>query len=360
MKLCYLGPYDGNHPRNRSILRGLKENGVEIVECNSVSSVRPLDYLRLLQRQRALDYDILLLGSRGEYYGQPLVPIIKKLTKRPVVFDAVLTLIETIVEDRQLIKEKSFRRKFSHILDYWAFRSSDLILSDTLTHSKYYSSYYNIEQSKFRRLFISADDSVFFPMESSYLNENTFLVMFWGGFVPLQGVKYIIQAAKLLKSHNDIKFEIRGYGQTYAESIQLCKKLNCKNVHFISRYVPYQELPTHIAKASVCLGVFGGTHKATRVIPTKAVETLAMRKPLITGDSPAARELFQDKFNALLPHMANPRELADAILMLKQDEHLRFKIAQNGYRLFKDNLCPRVIGEELKRILCGLTERDPK
>ena len=163
MKVCYFGPYNRGHPRSRTILKGLRENDVEVVECNSVSSVRFLDYVKLLIKHQRLNYDVIILGSRGEYFGQPLVPIVERLTRKPVVFDAVLTLSETNVIDRKLLDEKSIRSRFLYLLDYWALKSADQVLSDTVTHSKYYSEYYGIDLKKFRRLLISADDGVFYP-----------------------------------------------------------------------------------------------------------------------------------------------------------------------------------------------------
>jgi len=44
--------------------------------------------------------------------------------------------------------------------------------------------------------------------------------------------------------------------------------------------------------------------------------------------------LLEDKKGCLLCQTANPRSLADAILLLKQNKVLRDKIAKNGYRKF--------------------------
>ena len=79
-----------------------------------------------------------------------------------------------------------------------------------------------------------------------------------------------------------------------------------------------------------------------------------MSKPLITGNSPAARELLTNMDNSLLVPMANPKMLADAILTLKEDKNLRDRIAKNGYALFKRKLTPRTIGAGLKSILTEL------
>ncbi len=62
-----------------------------------------------------------------------------------------------------------------------------------------------------------------------------------------------------------------------------------------------------------------------------------MAKPVITGDSPAVRETFEDGINLCLVERANPEALANAISHLKSNPDLREKIAWNGYILFLEN-----------------------
>ena len=327
-----------------------------MIECNSRSFSRLLDYIKLLKKHQTLRYDVIILGARGDYYGQPLVPFIKGMTKKPVVFDAVLTLYETLVVDRKHVDSKSVKAKLLYLLDYNALHNANLILSDTRTHVKYYSYFYNVEFSKCRRVLVGSHYEFVYPRRTKK-EDDCFLVIFWGGFIPLQGVKCIIRAAKLLENNKDVKFELRGFGQTHSEALELSRSLRVKNVTFVPKWVSYNDLPNYIAKADICLGIFGETKKAQRVIPNKAVEALAMKKPLITGDSPAAREILKDEENCVLVPMADPKALAEAILTLKEDKKLRDTIAENGYRLFKEKLSPRAIGKELKSILIELIEK---
>ena len=355
LKVCYVGPYDPEYPRNRVVIKGLRKNGVEVIECNARSNIRLLDYLKLLKKYRTLNYDVVMLGARGAYYGQLLMAFMKRAANKPTVFDAVLTLYETEVVDRKHVDSKSVKAKLWYLLDNSALHDANLVLSDTYTRAKYYSEFYNVEFDKIGRVLVGSDDEVFYPRQQKKYEENDcFLVMFWGGFIPLQGVKYIVRAAKLLEGHKYIKFELRGFGQTYNKALELSKSLRVKNVTFVPKWVSYNELPDHIAKADLCLGIFGETEKAQRVIPNKAVEALAMRKPLVTGDSPAAREILKDRENCVLVPMANPKALAEAILTLKSDKKLRNKIAENGYQLFKEKLIPEAIGRKLKKLLIKL------
>ena len=101
--------------------------------------------------------------------------------------------------------------------------------------------------------------------------------------------------------------------------------------------------------ADVCLGIFGNTIKANIVLPHKAFETLALKKPLITKDTDAAREIFENNKHCIL--VKDEKELAKAVLKLKKDKEFRKKIAKKGYDYFKNNFDNKNIGKALLRLL---------
>lgn len=359
MRACYFGSYNPNYSRNRVIIKGLRKNGVDVLECNDYFSrvympplfpLRSLNRaIRLIKKHRGLDYDVMVVG----YLGQPLIRLAKMITRKPIVFDAYLSLYEMEVVDRRQVSSNSYKAVRLYYYDKFSCELADIVLLDTNQHINYFCERFGLERNKFRRIFVGSDDEVFYPRQLKRDNSN-FLVMFWGSFIPLQGVKYIVMAAKLLENYKDIKFEIIGSGQTYDEVRRLAERLKISNISFFPEWIPYDELPNYVARADVCLGIFGDTEKAKRVIPNKAYESLAMRKPLITGDSPAAREVLKDEKNCVLCEMADPQAIRRSILMLKEDEKLRKKIAENGYDLFKMRFSPEVIGKELKTFIMKL------
>jgi glycosyltransferase involved in cell wall biosynthesis len=353
--VCYFGPFDPVLTRNRVIIKGLIRNNVEVIQCNTLSSNSFLDYIKILKQLR-FDYDVLMLGARGDRFGQPLVPLLKKITGKPVVFDAMISLYETDVIDRALVRQGTFKSSLWHYLDFAALDSADMVLSDTDAHSRSYAAMFNVEVGKFKRVFVGTDDDVFYPRVRKK-RSDCFTVMFWGSFIPLHGIEYIIKSAKLLEKYRDIEFKFRGYGQTFESSIELAKCLKLFNVSFDSNWVSHEELPDYISNADVCLGNFGDTEKAKCVITSKSIDAIAMKKPLITGDSPAAEEVFRNRENCLLVPMANSEALADAILEIKENKKLREKIADNGYILYKERLNPVAIGRELKCDLLQLVNK---
>ena len=100
-----------------------------------------------------------------------------------------------------------------------------------------------------------------------------------------------------------------GGGQTYDEVRALAINLKLENVAFHER-VPLEDLRLMAEKSHLLLGVFGTTEKTRRVIPNKAYQALCLEKPLLTGDTPAARELLVDGENALLCELGDSEAMA--------------------------------------------------
>lgn len=385
MKVCYFGSYAPDYPRHRIIIKGLRAHGVEVTEVRDSSNIL-IRYPKLARKYFAQkDFDVIFVGEASNYV-QPLAILLKKITVKPLVFDTYVSLYDTN-QDRG-IHQNPVLSKIFYLLDKYNCQFSNLVLQDTNQNIDYFHETFNIPKNKFKRLLIGAENDIFYPQShlkpenenkdednrnrdnfrnntnndedkdnkngDNFRNhanndEKPFKVLFYGTYIPLHGIHYIIKAAKILENEN-IEFQLIGKGQTFSEIKNLKEELNLSNIKFIN-IVPYETLPQYIASSDVCLGIFGGNKKSLRVIPTKAYQILAMQKPLITEDSPGARELLINQENALLCEGANAESLADSILELKNNPELSHKIAENGYKLFKEMLTPEKIGKEALNIL---------
>lgn len=293
-------------------------------------------------------YDIVVVG----FPGQKVMFLAKLLMRQPIVFDAFTSHYGGYVLDRKKWSRTSIHAKYYRFLDYWSCRLADLVLLDTQAHIDFFVNEFGLPKEKFRRIFVGTDSSVFYPRQLVPRSKK-FQVHFHGTYIPLQGVEYIIQAAKLLENE-DIQFNCIGRGQTYAKSRTLAEDLKLKNLNFIEP-VEYTQLAEHIAGADICLGIFGDSPKTALVIPNKIFEAMAMAKPIITADTPAIHELCTDRENILLCRPADPKGLANAILELKNNDSLRHRIAGGAYELFKSCVAEKVIGAELTHIISSLS-----
>ena len=76
MKVCHFGISNPDYPRNRIIVRGLRENGVGVVECSAYSDLpyKPAvsslayvkKYVQLTKKHAELSYDVLVTSNTGQ------------------------------------------------------------------------------------------------------------------------------------------------------------------------------------------------------------------------------------------------------------------------------------------------------
>jgi glycosyltransferase involved in cell wall biosynthesis len=88
-------------------------------------------------------------------------------------------------------------------------------------------------------------------------------------------------------------------------------------------------------------------------VQNKIYEGLAMRRPVLTGDSPTVRATLTHRRHAYLVPRGEPGILAEAILDLKGDPALRDRLAREGYQLYQSQFTPTALG---KRMLGHLYE----
>ena len=80
------------------------------------------------------------------------------------------------------------------------------------------------------------------------------------------------------------------------------------------------------------------------MIPNKAFQALACGTPLVTGDTPAARELLRDGESALLVPPGDPEALAAAVRRLAGDAELARTLGGAGLAAYRDQASEAVLG----------------
>ncbi len=343
--VLYFGNYDPEYSRNDILISGLRMNGIEVLECRDSSpGIRKFVKLFLKHWKLRKSYDAMIVGFPGHL----IVPLAKLVTRKPVIFDAFVSLYDSNVFDRQVIKPNSLKAFYYWFLDWISMWLADIILFDTDQHIKYATEEFGIRKEKLIRILVGAQDKIFYP-RSIIKSDSNFLVGFYGTYIPLQGVEFIVEAAKEVESYKDIKFMLIGSGQEKQIILKLAQDLKIKNIDFVD-FLLQDKLAFEITKADICLGVFGKTEKTQRVIPNKVYQCAAMKKPIITADTPAIRELFDDK-DLMMVGAANPKALAGAILTLKNNYEQREELAKNCFNKFIKYATPKILGGELKKIV---------
>jgi len=370
--ICFFGTYESSFPRTITLKEACRIKKFKVIECHkpfwenmpqkyeffSLKSMIKYGfklvfvYISLAARYLKLeDHDAVIVGYNG-YFDMPLAKLLTKIRKKTLIFTPVFPLYETLVEDRKYINKTSLKSKIIHLIDEISCGLADFIIIETKSYINYLCEEFKIPRKKFFKIPLGADENNFCLRrpKNNKKDMHHLKVLFYGKFIPLQGISYIVKAAKILEKDKEVKFEIIGSGQLSDNIKRLSKKLDVKNIDFID-WVNYKELPEHILNADVCLGIFGSTPKAQRGIPIKVYEALAMKKPIITGDTPAARDVFTHKTNAVLCEMCNPEALADSIILLKENRELRANIAESGFKLYQEVFSSKQIANRFETAL---------
>lgn len=377
MKVLYFGTYESDWSRNRVIIEGLRQNGVVVDECHvavwekladkpalfsallrfvPVLFSLALAYVRLLGRLvlRVRRYDAVMVGNLGQIDMVMVAPFCR-LLRRPLVFNPNVSLTDSVVEDRGLVRSGSMVARLLLWLDRASIAAADLVLLDTDEYIAYFRERFGTPERKLARVFVGAE--AYAAVDAPKLRpgaDDDFRVLFVGKFTPLHGLEHIVRAAALLLKDPGVSFTIVGRGQVSSRVHALAVSLKTSNVTFID-WMTVPELRDRYLASDVILGVFSTSRKASLVVPNKVYHGLAVGKPVITGDTPAAREVLTHGKSAYLCRVGDPDAIVQAITDLKADGEMRLRIASGGLSLHKEALTPAAIGREaawhLERLL---------
>jgi len=355
VRVLYFGTYEREYPRNAQVISCLRSAGVEVQERHVPvweqrrhkfsPGVRALARAVVAEARLACgsveEADVLVVG----YPGHLDMPAAKRVARgRPVVFNPLVSLEDTMVGDRRLAKPGSPVARMMRLVDRTAFRRADLVVADTEAHARYFRQRFALPADRVAVCFVGAEDRLFRPGRRE---ANEFQVLFVGKLIPLHGLETILAAAALTP---EIEFRVVGSGQL--DGLLSNRPANVR----WDPWVEYERLPDLYRSAGCALGIFGVSDKAARVIPNKVFQALATETPLITADTPAARELLEDERDALLVPPGDAAALAGAIRRLAADAALREDVAARGRKTYERNASEEVLGRRWRMLLEDLTQ----
>jgi len=350
MRVLYFGTYERDYPRNAQVISCLRRAGVEVEEHHigvwegsrqnwsaGIGTVARLGLaeLRLLRRPRE-KFDAIIVGYPGHFD----LPTARRAARdRPVVFNPLVSLSDTLVTDRKRFRDDSLPARTLRAIDRRALRTADLVVSDTQANANYLAALAGLLPDRIEVAFVGAEERIFTP---AWTGTEPFTALFVGKLIPLHGVETILAAARAAP---ELRIRLIGSGQ-----LDSLLETRPENVEWI-RWVEYARLPGELHRAGCALGIFGMSEKAQRVIPNKAFQALACGTPLITADTPAARELLVNERSALLVPAADPGVLVTAMRRLATDPGLRQRLSTTGRQTYETYASEEVLGLRWREFL---------
>lgn len=333
MRVLGFGTYDAaRHPRAGILLAGLAELGVTVTEVNAPLGLSTAERVRILHqpwrlpalaarlgarwvalaaghaRGRAARPDAVLVG----YLGQFDVLLARALFPRTRIVLDLLVLGADTAADRGA--RGGVVQRLTRALDAAALRASDLVVVDTQEQAA-------LVPPRHRHRVVVAPvgaDPLWYaarrPVEEP---AGPLRVVFFGWYTPLQGAPVIGAAlARLadLLAEGRLVVTMIGTGQDLAATREAAGRHT--GIGWVDEVTP-ADLPVVVAGHDVCLGIFGTTPKAARVVPNKVFQGAAAGCVVVTGDTAPQRRALAGA-GVLVPP-GDPEALAGALRTLAGD-----------------------------------------
>jgi glycosyltransferase involved in cell wall biosynthesis len=370
VRVMWLGTYERDYPRSRVLVEGLRELGVEVVEHHrpvwersrhktGTSFLRPLPLAAAGARFAGAWAGLAVAGARERpvdavVAGYPAQPdaapawAVAHARGVPLVVDMMISLWDTLAGDRALAGRAAAAALAG--VDRVALRAADLVLADTAAGADWLACRFGVPRSRIAVVPVGAEPGRF---PATPLPGGPPRALFYGKLAPLHGLATVIEASR---APGAPPVRLIGDGQLGG---WLASELDRERPPGLTwdRWVPYERLGDEVAAAAICLGVFGTSAKAARVVPNKVWQALAAARPVVTADTPAVREILTDGESALLVPPGDGPALGAALARLAADAPLRGRLAVAGHEVYRRRGAPPAAARALLDALTPLTLR---
>lgn len=366
MRVLWLGTYERDYPRTRVLIAGLRELGAEVAELHRPVWERTRHkaggflapaglaraggrfaaaWARLLPRVRgAGPVDAVVAGYPAQPDALPALAAARAL-RAPLVADMMISLADTLGGDRGRAGRVATAALAG--VDRLALRAADIVLADTRAGAAWLAERFGIDPARIVVAPVGAEPARFPPAPPP---EGAPTALFYGKLAPLHGVATVLAAAR---RPGVPPVRLIGDGQLGGWLAAELRRDRPAGLTW-ERWVPYERLGSEVAAASVCLGVFGTSDKAARVVPNKVWQAMAVGRPVVTADTPAAREALEDGRSGLLVPPGDDRALAEALARLAGDPGLRARMGAAARAAYLAAGAPAVAAGPLRDAIAAL------
>jgi glycosyltransferase involved in cell wall biosynthesis len=344
-----LGHHERDYPRNVALQRLIEAAGYRIEDCHSTAPFPLRTWILIAKYLRvAHEVEAVLVTEGGHRHVAWLKPF-TWLTRRKLIFDPFLSRYNTRVEDRKLYAPRSLEALGALWQDFASCHAADALIFDTLEHQRYFFEKYRLDKP-WTVIEVGVDEALFTSAPPAPHSAGPLTVLFYGTYIPLQGIEHIVRAAELLRGDERVRFKLVGDGQERPRIEALLRERSLVNVELVP-LLPVSELVRVIREADICLGIFDDGTKARNVVPNKVVQCAALAKPIITRSSPAIERYFTDGESIALVPPARPEAIAERISALATDATLRGTLGAQARRAFEQSFSARALLPAMQRIL---------
>ena len=273
------------------------------------------------------------------------------------VADAYISLWDSMFRDRGGGDTGSMLSRSVRFFEGRALRAARLVLVDTEENRRQMVEDFGLSAHRVRSLPLAIDESrLGSPVAVTRAGGHAVRVLFVGTLVPLHGVDVVLAAATALATFPGIEIRLIGDGQQGGLVEEFISKGVPANFTWLREWQSMDDIAREIAEADICLGVFGGLAKASRVLPFKLYYALAAGKAIVTQADyalPLGRPTFPAMFVPTEEKVVAVKALVEAIVRLAGDAEARSALGSAAGDYYERHLSARILQQEWR----GIVER---
>lgn len=158
------------------------------------------------------------------------------------------------------------------------------------------------------------------------IKDDEKVILFVGTLRPVKGIRYLIEAMRLIKDKNEsTKLFLVGDGEEREYLKNLVKGLILEEcVRFIGK-LPNEKVPECMVASDVFV-----LPSLSEGFPVVILEAMASGLPIISTKVTGLLEIVKDGKNGILVESKSPDEIAEKVLLILGDDELREKISENN------------------------------
>jgi len=323
----------------RKILRAFEEIFSFIYKLYFIS-ISDIVFLTAMNNQKHLEFNLA------------------RLFRKKIIADFYISVYDTFVLDRNTIPDNSKMAKKFKNHDRNIIEKSNMVLFLNKTEANRYTKLCGLETDvinyKIVPLCIEKKESVKLPY--FYRTNDYITICWWGTYIPLHGLEKIIHAGKILRNKK-VNFKIYLFGNSEKKAIKYNKIINdlnlSENIKIINNYTFVNGKLTDflINNCDLALGNFGDSEKSKSVLVNKVIDGVAMKSPVLTGESIATKEFFYAK-ESIFYSKNTPESIAEEIIKiisLSKDD-IRTRV-ENAYLVYEEYFSENAFKKNIISIL---------
>jgi glycosyltransferase involved in cell wall biosynthesis len=182
------------------------------------------------------------------------------------------------------------------------------------------------------------------------IKENDKVIIFVGTMYTFAGIENIINEFSLFEKN--VKFIIVGGGPDFNRIKLLIQSKKMEENIILLGFIPQKDIAKYVALADICINPFEINQITNRILPTKILEYLACKKPVLSTPLNGTKGILLNEEYGII--YSNQEKFVSKLLEILDNESKLKEIGKNGFEYVTKNhdwdILSKKMIEKLKNI----------